>query len=117
MLTGNQDPRNVKGSCSYLGVRRFLEWEAMDSRGVARGIMVLWDNRVLELVNLEKKVFSISYHFKNYYDGFIWNFTEVYGLTLKRDRECFRGELGAIKGLWNGPWCVAREFNSILSPE
>ena len=25
--------------------------------------------------------------------------------------------MGAIKGLWNGPWCVVRDFNTILSPE
>ncbi|RVW29483.1 hypothetical protein CK203_093717 [Vitis vinifera] len=41
----------------------------------------------------------------------------VYGPTMRRDRECFWDELGAIKGLWNGPWCVARDFNAILSPD
>ena len=25
--------------------------------------------------------------------------------------------MGAIKGLWNGLWCVAGDFNAILSPE
>ena len=79
--------------------------------------MVLWDNRMLELVDLEKGVFSIFCHFKNCEDGFIWTFTGVYGLALRRDRECFWGELGAIKGLWNGLWCVAGDFNAILSPE
>ena len=72
-----------------LGVGRFLEWGAVDSRGAAGGIVVFWDNRVLELVELEKGVFSISCHFKNCEDDFIWTFTWVYGLTLRRDRECF----------------------------
>ena len=40
-------------------------------------------------------------------------FTRVYSPTVRRDRESF----WAIKGLWNGPWCVAGDFNSILSPE
>ncbi|RVW77097.1 Transposon TX1 uncharacterized 149 kDa protein [Vitis vinifera] len=45
------------------------------SRGATGSIVVFWDNRVLELVDLQK---------------------------------------GA---LWNGPWCVVRDFNAILSPE
>ena len=48
-----------------LGVERFLEW------GAAGGIVVFWDNMVLELVDLENEVFSISCHFKNCEDGFI----------------------------------------------
>ena len=31
--------------------------------------------------------------------------------------ECFWGELGAIKGLWDGLWCVVGDFNVILSPK
>ncbi|RVX10471.1 Transposon TX1 uncharacterized 149 kDa protein [Vitis vinifera] len=46
-------------------------------------------HRMLELVDLEKGVFSIFCHFKNCEDGFIWTFTGVYGLALRRDRECF----------------------------
>ncbi|RVW65101.1 hypothetical protein CK203_034942 [Vitis vinifera] len=41
----------------------------------------------------------------------------VYGPTLKSNRESFWEELGAIKGLWNGSWYVAGDFNAILSPE
>ena len=100
-----------------LGVGRFLDWGVVDSRDATGGIVVLWDNRVLELVDLENGVFSISCHFKNCEDGFIWTFIGVYGPTLKRDRECFWGELGGIKVLWNGPWCVAGDFNAILSLE
>ena len=89
----------------------------MDSRGLAGGIVVFWDNRVLDLIELEKGEHSISCHFKNCEDGFMWTFTGVYGSTLRRDRECLWNELGAIYGLWNGPWCVACDFNTILSPE
>ncbi|RVW59532.1 hypothetical protein CK203_104799 [Vitis vinifera] len=80
------------GIVRSLGVGRFLEWGAVDSRGAAGGI-----------VSCE--------------DGFIWTFTGVYGPTLRRKRESFWEELGAIKGLWNGPWCVAGDFNAILRPE
>lgn len=52
--------------CS-LGVGRCLEWTALNLRDVARGILVYWDNRVMEFVGLEVGVYSISisYLFKN----------------------------------------------------
>ena len=43
-----------RGLVRSLGAERFLEWGVVDSRGAVGGIVVFWDNRVLELVNLEK---------------------------------------------------------------
>ncbi|RVW93446.1 hypothetical protein CK203_035060 [Vitis vinifera] len=91
-LDGNKNLGDFKGYCSEFGSGRFLEWGTVDSRGTSGGIMVFWDNRVLELIG-------------------------VYGPTMRKDRECFWNELGAIYGLWNRPWCVAGDFNAILSPE
>ena len=65
-----------RGLVRSLGVGRFLEWGAVDSRGVAGGIVVFWDNSVLELVKLEAGMFSISCHFKNCEDGFRWTLKE-----------------------------------------
>ena len=67
---------------------------AVDSRGTAGSIVVFWDNRVLELVDLQKGLFSISYTFKSCEDGFTWTFIGVYGPTLRRKRESFWEELG-----------------------
>ncbi|RVX16891.1 putative ubiquitin-conjugating enzyme E2 33 [Vitis vinifera] len=53
------------------------------------GIVVFWDDKVLELVGMEVGVYSISYRFKNYDDGFVWIFTGVYGPTLGIPRERF----------------------------
>ncbi|XP_034688121.1 uncharacterized protein LOC117916277 [Vitis riparia] len=92
------------GIVRSLGVGRFIEWGAIDSRGAAGGIVVIWDNRMLELVDMQKGLFSITCTFKSCEDGFIWTFTGVYGPILRRERESFWEELGAIKGLWNGPW-------------
>ncbi|RVX07436.1 hypothetical protein CK203_022574 [Vitis vinifera] len=57
-----------------LGVGRCLDWGAINSRGASGGVL----------------------------DDFCWNFTRVYGPTLKKEREDFRGELGAVRGLWGG---------------
>ena len=73
------------GAVRSLGVGRFLEWGAMN----ARGVVVFWDNGVLELVEMEVGKFSISCCFKNCDDGFVWIFTGVYGPTVKKSREFF----------------------------
>ncbi|RVX17218.1 LINE-1 retrotransposable element ORF2 protein [Vitis vinifera] len=46
-------------------------------------------------------------------DGFRWTFSGVYGPTLRKYREVFWEELGAIRGLWNDPWCIGGDFNMI----
>ena len=47
--------------------------------------------------------FSVSCRFKNCEGDFCWSFTEVYGPMLKKEREGFWVELGAIRGLWSNP--------------
>ena len=88
----------------------------MNAGGAAGEVVVLWDNRVLELMGMEVGLFSISCHFKNCEDGFRWTFSGVYGPTLRRYREFFWEELEAIRGLWNDPWCIGRDFNMIRFP-
>ena len=39
-----------------------------------------------------------------------------YGPTLKRNRELFWEELGAIRGLWSDPWCIGGDFNVVRFP-
>ena len=78
--------------------------------------MVFWDNRVLQLEKMEVDNYSVSCRFKNVEDGFCWVFSGVYGPSMKVEREEFLSELGAIRGLWNEPWCVAGDFNMIRFP-
>ena len=95
---------------------RFLGWGAVSARKATSGVVVFWDNRVLELVGMEMGLFSILCRFKNCKDGFLWIFTGVYGPTLKRYRELFWEELGVIRGLWSDPWCIGGDFNVIRFP-
>ena len=115
MLVGNKNPGDVKGSYSELRSRKIFRIGNCGFKGLSG--CYSGDNRVLDLIELEKGEHSISCHFKNCEDGFMWTFTGVYGPTMRRDRECLWNELGGIYGLWNGPWCVVGDFNVILSPE
>ncbi|WJZ96624.1 hypothetical protein VitviT2T_015290 [Vitis vinifera] len=105
------------GVVRSLGVGRFLEWGALNARSVAGGVVVLWDNRVLELMGMEVGLFSILCCFKNVEDGFRWILSGMYGPTLRRYRELFWEELRAIRGLWNDPWCIGGDFNMIRIPD
>ena len=99
-----------------IGVGRLAEWRAVEAEGSAGGILVFWDTRKLELVEAEIGQFSVTCMFKNVEDGFQWAFTGVYGPVKSCKRELFWEELGAVKGLWEGPWCIGGDFNVVLSP-
>ena len=70
------------------GVGRFFDWKVVEAEGAAGGILLFWDERKLDLVEVEIFLFSITCWFKNVEDGFQWAFTSVYGL-VERSKKCF----------------------------
>ena len=104
-----------KGVVRSLGSGRFLDWRALDASVSTGGILICWDKRSLEILDWEEGQFSISYRFRNVEDGVVWVFTGVYGLFTKYERECLWEEIGAIRGIWEEPWCLRGDFNIILS--
>ncbi|RVW33165.1 hypothetical protein CK203_094843 [Vitis vinifera] len=38
----------------------------------------------------------------------------VYGPFSREERECLWEEIRAIRGLWEEPWCLGGDFNTIL---
>ena len=89
----------------------------MDARSQSGGILVFWDNQVLELLDMELRAFSVSCCFKNCEDNFIWMFIGVYNPVLAKERDDFWNELGAIRRLWHNPWCVGGDFNVVRFPK
>ena len=66
----------------------------MNERGAAGGVVIFWDNKVLELVGMKVGLFSILCHFKNCEDGFLWTFTGFTGYLEKIQRNF----LGGVRG-------------------
>ena len=58
-----------EGVVRSLGSRRFLDWRALDAEGVAGGILICWDKRSLDILDLEEGQFSLSCKFRNVEDG------------------------------------------------
>ena len=66
----------------------------MEAEGTAGGILVFWDKRKLEVMEVELGLFSVTSIFKNMEDGFQWAFTGVYGPMERNKSELFWEELG-----------------------
>ncbi|RVX23652.1 Transposon TX1 uncharacterized 149 kDa protein [Vitis vinifera] len=103
-----------EGIVRSLGSGRFLDWRALNAEGAAGGILICWDKRVLEILDWEEGQFSLSCRFKTIENGATWAFTGVYGPFTKVEREGMWEELGAIRGLWDDPWCLGGDFNITL---
>ncbi|WKA01272.1 hypothetical protein VitviT2T_019560 [Vitis vinifera] len=80
----------------------------------AGGLLICWDKRSMEVVDWEEGQYSLSCRFKNVEDGAVWVFTGVYGPFTKEAREGLWEELGAVRGIWEEPWCLGGDFNSTL---
>ena len=48
-----------------LGVGMNLGWVSLNARGTAGGVLLLWDKRVLERLEVEVNSFAISCRFRN----------------------------------------------------
>ena len=78
--------------------------------------MLFWDKRKLEVIEMVSRVFFVSCSFRNVENGFQWIFTGVYGSVLANLKEDLWEELGSVRGLWSGPWCIGGDFNASISP-
>ena len=102
-----------RGLVRSLGAGRFLDWGVVNAVVAFDGLVVFWDSRVLALKGLEKGNLIISCRFRNLNDNFVCVFMRIYGPTKNNIRELLWDELGAIRGLWEDPWCLGGDFNII----
>ena len=77
-----------EGLVRSLGTGRFLDWGALDAYGSAGGLLICWDKRTPDVLEMEVRNFSISCRLRNVEDGLVWIFTGVYGPFSREDRDC-----------------------------
>ncbi|RVW12426.1 LINE-1 reverse transcriptase-like [Vitis vinifera] len=87
----------MKDGKKEFGGREVSGLGALEAQGTAGGILICWDKRTLEILEMEMGQFTISCRLRNVEDGKTWIFTGVYGPFSKDDRDTFWGELGAIR--------------------
>ncbi|RVW42423.1 Transposon TX1 uncharacterized 149 kDa protein [Vitis vinifera] len=113
---GNKIAGDDECNCEEFRGRKMSGMGGFEFKGCGGEGGGVLDNRVLQLEEMEVGNYSVSCRFKNVEDGFCWAFSGVYGPFVKVEKEEFLSELGAIKGRWNEPCCVAGDFNMIRFP-
>ena len=77
-------------SCPY------VDWAVLEADRTAGGILLMWDKRVLEKVEVMICTFSISVKWQRVGDGFIWACLGVYGPNENNERGHMWDELVGI---------------------
>lgn len=60
--------------------------------------------------------YSITCRFESQTQDYIWHFTGVYAPNCNKERQKVWWEIGAVRGLFTGPWVVGGDFNIVRFP-
>lgn len=88
----------------------------LPSFGAFGGILIIWDDNKIEMMEHEIGAFSISIKCKFRLFAEEWMFVRVYGPPKQGEVVDFMVELDDIKGRWNLPWCIGGDFNMVRCP-
>jgi hypothetical protein len=91
-------------------------WCCLEADGASGGILIMWDTRVLELVESSVGCFSVSVILKNIEDGVVWGFSGVYGPNADNRRHLLWDELVGMLEWWDLPWCFGGDFTVARFP-
>ena len=88
----------------------------MDADQTVGGVLMMWDRRVLEKLEVMVGQFSISVRWQGLGDGFIWVCSGVYGPNDNNLKGQLWDKLIGIQQLWEVPWCYIGDFNIVQFP-
>jgi hypothetical protein len=93
-----------------------LDWLYLGSMGASRGILLMWDTRVVEKIDDAVENYSVSCKFRLVLNQSEWVFSGVYGPQTDRERLLMWYELAGISSWWDVPWCIGRNLNVVRFP-
>ena len=67
-------------SCPY------VDWVALEADQTASGVLIMWDKRVLEKMEVMVGTFSVLVKWQGVVDGFIWACSRIYGPNDNNER-------------------------------
>ncbi|RVW18300.1 Transposon TX1 uncharacterized 149 kDa protein [Vitis vinifera] len=87
-----------EGMVRSLGAGRFLDWGALEAQGTAGGILICWDKRTLEILEMEMGQFTISCRLRNGIWDDPWCVGGDFNVTLNLGERSNQGRLtGAMR--------------------
>lgn len=89
-----------------------MGWLNLEAMGSAEGILLMWKENCMEVVDSVLGVFSITIKCKFHGQARGW-ITRVYSPCAANDRKIFLQELYDLAGLCQGSWCVVGDFNVV----
>ncbi|OIT27923.1 signal peptide peptidase-like 2 [Nicotiana attenuata] len=95
----------------------WIKYDWVPAAGSAGGILLMWDDRSLEVKEIKKGVFSLAAFVKDRVSGVEWGFGGVYGPVGEGSKVFFWEELANMMGEWDIPWVLRGDFNTIRFPE
>lgn len=94
----------------------FVDWCYLASRGASGGILIMWDRRIVEKIDVYVGEFVVACSFRGVADNFSWAFAGVYGPNLDSLRSSLWDELAGLSSWWEQPWCIGGDFNVTRFP-
>jgi hypothetical protein len=96
--------------------KQHVDWVALEATNTAGGILIMWDTRVVERVDVQVGQFSVSCYWHGLVDGFDWVCSGVYGPHTEESRQLCWEELSSVRQRWAAPWCIVGDFNAVRFP-
>nr|XP_023884749.1 uncharacterized protein LOC111996948 [Quercus suber] len=94
----------------------FNDWAVLDAVQSSGGVLLVWDKRVVEKIDVLVGQFSVSVLFRGVVDGFEWVCTGIYGPNADPHRTVLWEELSWVHTHWNKSWFLFGDFNVIRYP-
>ena len=94
----------------------FIDWDALDAIQTSGGVLLVWDKRFFEKMDVIVGQFSVSLLLRGVVDDFVWACIGVYGPNDDGQRSCLWEELLWVWARWPMAWCLVGDFNIIRYP-
>jgi len=94
----------------------FIDWCYLASCGVFGDILIMWDRRIVEKIDVYVGEFVVACSFRSVADDFSWAFARAYGPNFDAFRSSLWDELAGFSSWWELPWCIGGDFNVTRFP-